>query len=815
MTQTVLTSGAPKSATPKARSNFRYNFYYKVKSNFKIMMVILILHLVSAPLNIINLMVYINQNNKYMLAAQSAAGGTISIAPQYNPAYPIIGIVATIIAVIIGILIVTENFNYLFKKSNVDMVLSLPLTTDQRFFSDYLAGLFTYLAPFVVSCLVAFGIHGIAGITIEGWDGVMAFNMTSGISTTALLAQACIGGFFIMLMVFALTALVVSCCGTFFESSFYTILANILIPGTIAATGYLLFGQLYGIEPNTNTLPFIEMTSPVGGVSGLVRSIFSVDFDGNYLKTSYLGWLIPFVLVTFLFFAATFFLYKHRKAEQVSKPFVYRGLYYVIITAITFCFGIIFQQMGNDSILPFIITTAIIYLLFEVVTNRGFKKFWISGIRYVATIAIILGFSAIMKQTDGFGTVYTIPNAESVMSVDISYNGVFAQTHSDPTTRNYADQKTIAAVMAAHKANLERYRGEKTTNSQTNLQYMNTSVSSSNIAVSSNNQQTYIMTLKYNLKNGRIIERIYDFSFAEYNMLMAIDLTNEYIDGFTGKVKNNFYGHTGGGRMKVLSLSNPIDGSSTAFLSQTSTSQQINSFFAALNTDMKEIAKTPAEYYTPTKPCLGVITGAELYIAINENYVNTLKFFRDKNITLPKNIGFGTDLQGAAVTLYEPQEQGIDANGKPYYLSTIIDGWRLGSRMAEGSEDLQTLLLVAQPSYYSAEPCYTIMYNGAQLSIPLEYNDLAKKLFASGVPYDPTVGKDGKSGRIQTPDGTGYYFEDTAEFDEIIAKIIEPYNVYYDEDTTTLQADIYYPVGEENMSVGFLGAGMPTANLLD
>ena len=41
-------------------SNFSTNFKYKVKSNFRIMIIIFILHLVAAPLNLINLIVYLN-----------------------------------------------------------------------------------------------------------------------------------------------------------------------------------------------------------------------------------------------------------------------------------------------------------------------------------------------------------------------------------------------------------------------------------------------------------------------------------------------------------------------------------------------------------------------------------------------------------------------------------------------------------------------------------------------------------------------------------------------------------------------------------
>lgn len=789
MTQKVLTSA-------KKSNNFGYNFYYKVKSNFKIMMVILVLHLVAAPLNIINAMVYLTQSDAYKLAASAGEAGLIR--PQFNPLYPIIGIIATLIAALAGILIALENFNYLHKKANVDMVLSLPLTTDQRFFSDYLAGIFTYLVPFIVSTAITMGVNGIASITIAGWNS--SFNVMTDTSTTMLLLHLSIGGFFIMLMAFALTVLVVNCCGTFFESSFYTVLVNGLIPGTIAATGYLLLGSLYGIEPNTNTLPFIEMTSPIGGVIGLIRSL---GLDTGAIESHFFSWLIPFILVTFLFFAATFFLYKHRKAEQVSKPFVYKVFYYIIITAITFCFGIIFDQMSGETLIPFIITTAIVYLLFEVITNRGFKKFWLSGIRYVVTIAVILGFSAIVNGSDGFGTVYKLPKIESVMAVDMTYNGVFSDTYGSSDVRHYEDAETIAAVLSAHKTNLDNHRGNaKFASNSAEISLFESSLSSASFTAE---QAIYNITLRYKLKNGRVLERIYDFSFEEYNMLMGIDLTDEYIDALTGDTQARFQKYLRQSNDFDISMSGLYDNSATSFLNKGNSKEQIDGFFAALNADMKEIAKTPSEYYAPSKQCLGIIEGISLRVPLNENYVNTLKFFKDNNISLPKTDYVGLDLQDAALMLYEPRSKGTDISGEEYFLSTGNTGntMRAGAFFSEGSEDLRELLLLAQPYYYTTEACYSVTHGPRQYIIPPQYTELAKKLYDGGTIVDPNEGHDGMSGNINIADGSSYYFMDSAERDEILDTLVgENYIISYDTDTG-VPAEVGVPA--DNSSVAIIG----------
>ena len=133
----------------KSTNNFMPNLLFRLKSNRKTSIVNLVLHLFSAPMVLIVLIKYYIDKIEYSKLSDSAKALTDS--PYFNEAYVAIAFIATSIAVLTGVIFAFDCFNYLHKKSNVDMYMALPLTAKQRFFSDFSAGLISYLAPFLIS----------------------------------------------------------------------------------------------------------------------------------------------------------------------------------------------------------------------------------------------------------------------------------------------------------------------------------------------------------------------------------------------------------------------------------------------------------------------------------------------------------------------------------------------------------------------------------------------------------------------------------------------------------------------------------------
>ena len=702
-------------------SNFSTNFKYKVKSNFRIMIIIFILHLVAAPLNLINLIVYLNSKKNTDISSFG-----------FNELYPIIGVITTGLAAVSGIIIAMNLYNYLYKKSVVDMTLSLPLTTKQRFFSDFLAGIFTYLVPFLASSIIALIINGIGSAVIPDWS----FSVYGDITTS--LITLIVDGFFCMLMVYVLTVLVLSCCGSMFESLAYTVILNGLIPGTIAVFGYIFIGNLFGIDASTNILPIIEKTSPISGLIHLTSS--TVNGSANMLEIK-ISWLIPFIIITGIYFAGSYFLYMKRKAESVSKPFVYKAFYYVMITGITFCIGTLFTMGGRSkNIIPLIIITAVIYLIFEVITNRGFKKFYMSVIRYVITIVAVVGISYLFEVTEGFGAVTKIPDADNVKSVEMNYTGVFNTNiyNDNDKLTVYTDRNTIKSVVKMHRMVIDNY------NEQKNEGYNNLNNRLNNKTYYPNESGTVGLgtyyTIKYNLKNGSSITRNYVLNFDEFIQLIKVDRTDELINRYIYHISPSYIRNNTSNSITSINVRSPIfesDSSKTKL-----TDSMVNDLLNCMKTDIKSMSDD--EYYTSDKDTLAVLnfdiyntdydnyTGRDFYI--NENYVNTLMFLKTNNIRIPSSSFDVNDFKvyNNKMIIYAPETVGTEVDGKTYY--PTINGYNAyqGNEtqfISDSSDELLQILPHLRADYIATEPCYRIDVNGKAFTVPPQYKDLAYKVY--------------------------------------------------------------------------------------
>lgn len=412
---------AEKSAN-RITNNFWVNWKQKTWSNRRIMIVLFVLHMLAAPANLLNVLIYTGLEKRYNQ-------GLIAYCPDFNEFYPVIGIFTTGLAVAAGILVAIVVFQYLYKKSKVDMYYSLPLTTNQRFFSDFLAGISVYLLPFlaaqvfsIILCVIGqicfpkeFSFEYIIG------DGYRSGHVNSLLGFLMLLIFA---GIVLMLLVYTFTVITMACCGSQFEVISYTALINVMVPLTPAVFAGILFGNLYGIETWSEALPLIERTSPIGGAIGLFEWI------GSGLMLSEYFWLvIPMLLFAAAIAALSLFLYRKRKAEQVGRPFVFKIFYYLLLTSITFCIVCAFigGSYDPDRLIPMFIVTAIWYLIPEIITNRGVKKFYKSLIHYGITMAAVIAMVFVSQISDGFGIVHYVPSSLTVRSADIDVGAKFLE----------------------------------------------------------------------------------------------------------------------------------------------------------------------------------------------------------------------------------------------------------------------------------------------------------------------------------------------------------------------------------------------------
>lgn len=490
-----------------------HNFECGVKSKTKLAIIIGILHLAAAPAVIIAMIAEIYSKR----------------ICDYEDAFAVICVVTTALAGFLGIFLAIDSFSCLHTRSVVDMKMSLPLTAKQRFFSNYLSGLVMYIGPFlaaqVISMLcMAYGFIFMEGRTFQSYQGTglnnepvyLEYVCRDFSGSMPILLKLILCGVLTMLMLYTLTVLVTVCCGSKFESIAYTILINIIIPLTIFLCYMSMFRDLFGINVRSIIAQLVMHTSPVGGIVAAIFWNFGTPYVGNreLELPQYWTWAVIYLLLTAAMGAAAYFLYTKRRAEQVSKPFVFKLIYYIISSAAVFCIYSLFY--GNDlGLAPAIITTAIVYLILEVATNRGFKKVWLSLIKYAGVMAasVLIVFAA--QKTEGFGMVTRVPGASNVESIEIYYNGfynMFALNYYAPIeyggmyedSIKITDRENINTIVSAHRSLVDNrnYDGE--------------------FACSG-------ISLCYRLKGGREMIRTYNSTVPEAaEILSRIDLTDEY-----------------------------------------------------------------------------------------------------------------------------------------------------------------------------------------------------------------------------------------------------------------------------------------------
>ncbi len=522
MTATVLTK---KNETPKKINPAIHNWKSNIQENKKFTIILAILHLVAVP--------------------ALALAAIISIYTKQGTdnleMYGIITICTTALAAFLGIFAAVDSFRCLHDKSVVDMKLALPMNNTQRFFSNFLSGLFTYLAPFLGAQVISLLLCGYGYLFMDGKTFYrIGYDYSGDIARPIEIPYVCdifgqampillkliAGGTLCMLMLYVITVLITVCCGSKFEAIAYTILINILIPLTIFCVLYSMYDSLYGIDAETIALKVMLYICVFGGIMASIDWASQGDVFYGMDFINYGVWALVFFLVTAALFALCFFLYRKRRAEQVSKPFVFKLAYYIVVTCAMFCI-ISLSITDGGELIPTIIISAIIYTIFEVVTNRGFKRFWLSIIKYAATFIAVIAVIKVCEVTDGFGAVQRVPSVSAVKSIELDYGGFYGDfplTYDSFTGEVSApylikDKANIETIINAHQAIIDHYNENIDSYDKYNYYGNNEELMTTDNT----------LAITYNLKTGGSFTRTYySYSAKPVEILTAIDVSEEY-----------------------------------------------------------------------------------------------------------------------------------------------------------------------------------------------------------------------------------------------------------------------------------------------
>lgn len=433
-------------------------------------------------------------------------------------------------------------------------------------------------------------------------------------------------GSIIMLSLYILTILIITLCGSLFEGVLYTVLVNAVIPLSILMGGKLLFGNLYGINSTNSISSLLYRSSPTGSV--ICMFLYFINGADDPDSIIYTFWMIPYLILTAVLFGLAYLLFKKRKAEQVGKPVVFKAFYHVILTVIIFTISSVFViKAGYDDfkhiVIPMIIITAIFFLLFEVAINRGFKKIWQGGIRYVITISSIIVIIIIANKTEGFGSVNKVPDINDVASVSTDYRGAYGgglMFNEEYIT--FKDKKSIEYFIDFHNNVLEEHQ-KNGTNDCNGRDYSENEEAQSHFGV----------TIIYNLKNGSKIVRSYDVYQSLYKKLFSVDLSDEYMQKILSSYKK--YSTNCGKELNIISYFKEDDDiTSKRKKYYFKDKEELKGFFEAYTKDLKTVS--PEHYTAYIKENIIQINVQGIFnVIINARYYpNTVKYLSDMGISL-------------------------------------------------------------------------------------------------------------------------------------------------------------------------------------
>ena len=427
-----------------------------------------------------------------------------------------IAVIALVGVFFTGLAMQHKNFRYLYDKKYVDMDISLPVSDNGRFFGDFLSGLSAYIVPHAAAIGIGILIFVASPpiVTRAEIDGVKEYKHITeldiyGMPVMDILCQCALIGLLSCLLFYCLNLFILSLCGRAAEARLTTVIINIALP--LLTFTLVVLSQLYyyGKAEITELVPFfynsaVANLSPVGM---LVTTFVSSIEAGAYHNNSYTfiplrnGGAIISIIACLVFTAIAYILIRKRRNERTGSPYIFKSMRHIVSALIAlsvFSVSVICDFFGKTyglhytymeetpeinfvNLIPAFIITFIIFIIMELISGNGFKKFHFTLLRYAAAAGGSLLVCILLLNSKGFGAEGFVPTSDNVVYASVSFS---QEMNAYGTMKLYNTDD----IIKFHKDYLEDrtlYRAEKP--------YAN------------NN----FFSVSYLLKNGDIVRRHY------------------------------------------------------------------------------------------------------------------------------------------------------------------------------------------------------------------------------------------------------------------------------------------------------------------
>lgn len=457
-------------------SRFGTYFLYKLRGLRSLIIMNGIFALLSYPLAFTAFSLYINvYNEQYAMRLD----GLID-TPQYDEVSRrvtamndffivavIIGVIMLMAMFLMSYIIPAKSFRWLHRKTVVDMDYSLPVSDDTRFFGDLLAGLAGSLVPHGLAAAIGYLLLDAA---LSGFirvdEDILAYD-----AVRVAIFQGMLTGLFACVMFTALSLLIMSVCGRTAESRIYPFVLNAAIPIVHIVCLYIVLGNVRGYEMgiSDSTMDSAAASSPLGLLGVTLPNFLNgtLSHIESNLPLFRAEIFIPALIVVLACLAGAYFLIKFRRAERVGQPFVYRAVKLLIPALVTFAVvapfaSTVLPEMFGDGdpeysysppvgslIFAMVIATFVLYVIMELISGRGFRKFYITLGKYAATLAGCMLICLGLYFSEGFGIGRAVPAADDVAQVHFDFN---SYEDDEDFYSDVYEKANIQAVTDMHRA---------------------------------------------------------------------------------------------------------------------------------------------------------------------------------------------------------------------------------------------------------------------------------------------------------------------------------------------------------------------------
>lgn len=701
------------TATSTIKSFAKTHYKNKLTANKKLFFITTFLQILGLP--IISLM---------LLLETKASEETYHAYSDYE--FPmVLSSFAFIAALLMAIFIVTSNFKHLHNHAFSDMQLALPLNSKQRFFSNYLAGLTTYLVPALIAMPLAIIPCIIGKLNYpEYYDS--AFRYLPKFAVILIIG---------MVMFYTFSVFSATYCGTLADTIINIFLINAVIPLSLLCASLSIND---GFTVSSMDMPIlmsqIMYTSPVGCAIMLLFSS-NTSLLGNTPIFAY--WIFSSCAVIALVIFLSYITYKKRKAEQVSSPYAFKIFYHVFMFFLVFCiFNLINSFISSSmyyyedyafeerthytNILPAFITSAVVFFVIEFISNRGIKKFLHSAVRYTCAIIFAIGFRGLAIATHGFGYDTYVPKAYMVDCVSIT-------DYSD-LPGIYIDDKEIIKKIVELNHDIINFNDDEKLEPISEFEYSKLAKD----AYVDNYYSCNTVTINYIKKNGSIISRSYPTTSGIIDSILPYIMTSEeYADKIIKELKLAFkeYSHN------YLYLN-----TDSMQYSVNLDEDMVDNFIQALETDISDISlenfhNSSITGYIDT-PFLSIT------IPIKDCFTNTLSFLEKNGLDkdfLSKN---PTNLEDCIVELYPNvisaetqykyqtgETEYIIHDNIEYFGKTYSSGVMPNIEISQCADEIRELLEVSKPYSKKSEVGGVIAVDSTVYYVPIQYKDKVAEIY--------------------------------------------------------------------------------------